>query len=89
MDNDFTSLFFVAQSLMTLQALYGTIPYVYGKGDCAKVTNNFILQICHFTKMSSMFYDILCLYFCTLLRVVWSYVYSSLAHNAEKWYVNT
>ncbi|CAG5119015.1 unnamed protein product, partial [Candidula unifasciata] len=36
LDNDFTSLFFVAQSLMTLQALYGTIPYVYGKGDCAK-----------------------------------------------------
>ncbi|XP_035829204.1 vacuolar protein sorting-associated protein 33A isoform X2 [Aplysia californica] len=36
LQNDFTSMFFAAQSLMTLQALYGTIPYVYGKGDCAK-----------------------------------------------------
>lgn len=33
-------MFFAAQSLMTLQALYGTIPYIYGKGDCAKVTKN-------------------------------------------------
>ncbi|XP_059169291.1 vacuolar protein sorting-associated protein 33A-like isoform X2 [Physella acuta] len=36
LENDFTSMFFAAQSLMTLQALYGTIPYIYGKGDCAK-----------------------------------------------------
>ena len=25
------------QSLMTLQALYGVIPNINGKGDCAKV----------------------------------------------------
>ncbi|KAH9503153.1 Vacuolar protein sorting-associated protein 33A [Bulinus truncatus] len=36
LENDFTSMFYAAQSLMILQALYGTIPYVYGKGDCAK-----------------------------------------------------
>ncbi|KAK3771335.1 hypothetical protein RRG08_024291 [Elysia crispata] len=36
LENDFTSMFFAAQSLMTIQALYGSIPYIYGKGDCAK-----------------------------------------------------
>ncbi|XP_071092847.1 vacuolar protein sorting-associated protein 33A-like isoform X1 [Haliotis cracherodii] len=36
LDNDFTSMYYAAQSLMTLQALYGTIPYIHGKGDCAK-----------------------------------------------------
>ncbi|XP_025089148.1 vacuolar protein sorting-associated protein 33A-like isoform X2 [Pomacea canaliculata] len=35
-ENDFTSMFYVAQSLITLQALYGTIQYIHGKGDCAK-----------------------------------------------------
>lgn len=38
MENDFTSMFYVAQSLITLQALYGTIQYIHGKGDCAKVS---------------------------------------------------
>ncbi|KAK0047696.1 vacuolar protein sorting-associated protein 33A isoform X1 [Biomphalaria pfeifferi] len=36
LENDFTCLFYAAQSLMILQALYGTIPYIYGKGDGAK-----------------------------------------------------
>ncbi|CAL1537718.1 unnamed protein product [Lymnaea stagnalis] len=36
LENDFTCMFFAAQSLMILQALYGTIPYISGKGDCAK-----------------------------------------------------
>ena len=37
LENDFTSMYYAAQSLMTLQALYGTIQYIHGKGDCAKV----------------------------------------------------
>ncbi|XP_070204559.1 vacuolar protein sorting-associated protein 33A-like isoform X1 [Littorina saxatilis] len=36
LENDFTSMYYAAQSLMTLQALYGTIQYIHGKGDCAK-----------------------------------------------------
>ncbi|XP_076434715.1 vacuolar protein sorting-associated protein 33A-like [Babylonia areolata] len=35
-ENDYTSMYYAAQSLMTLQALYGTIQYIHGKGDCAK-----------------------------------------------------
>lgn len=31
-------MFYVAQSLMTLQFLYGIIPNIQGKGDCAKVS---------------------------------------------------
>ena len=38
LENDYTSMYYAAQSLMTLQALYGTIQYIHGKGDCAKVT---------------------------------------------------
>jgi hypothetical protein len=37
LENDHTSMFYVAQSLMTLQFLYGIIPNINGKGDCAKV----------------------------------------------------
>ncbi|XP_041347888.1 vacuolar protein sorting-associated protein 33A-like [Gigantopelta aegis] len=36
LENDFTSMFYAAQSLMTIQSLYGVIPYIFGKGDCAK-----------------------------------------------------
>ena len=36
-DGDQTSLSFVARSLVTLQQLCGTIPSVYGLGNCAKV----------------------------------------------------
>ena len=37
LENDQTSMFHVAKSLMSVQALYGIIPNIYGKGDCAKV----------------------------------------------------
>jgi hypothetical protein len=37
LQNDFTSMHYAAQSLMTLQSLYGVIPNICGKGDCAKV----------------------------------------------------
>lgn len=38
-ENDFTTLHQVANSLMTLQALYGVIPHILGKGEMsAKVT---------------------------------------------------
>ncbi|KAJ7387414.1 Vacuolar protein sorting-associated protein 33A [Desmophyllum pertusum] len=36
LENDFTSLFYVANSLMTLQTLYGTIPKIYAKGTMSK-----------------------------------------------------
>ena len=38
LENDWTSMFHTAKSLMTLQALYGIIPNIYGKGQCAKVS---------------------------------------------------
>lgn len=38
LENDQTSLYHTAKGLMTLQALYGTIPQIYGKGDCARVS---------------------------------------------------
>ena len=37
LENDYTTMYYAAQSLMTLQALYGVIPNINGKGDCAKV----------------------------------------------------
>lgn len=38
LENDQTSLYHTAKGLMTLQALYGTIPHIYGKGECARVS---------------------------------------------------
>ncbi|GIZ02713.1 vacuolar protein sorting-associated protein 33A [Caerostris extrusa] len=35
-DNDMTSMHYVAKALMTIQAVYGIIPNIYGKGKCAK-----------------------------------------------------
>ncbi|CAL1280864.1 unnamed protein product [Larinioides sclopetarius] len=35
-DNDLTSMHYVAKALMTIQAVYGIIPNIYGKGKCAK-----------------------------------------------------
>ena len=32
-----TSMFYAAQSLVMLQTLYGIIPNIHGKGECAKV----------------------------------------------------
>ncbi|CAI5797213.1 sorting-associated 33A [Podarcis lilfordi] len=36
LENDQTSLYHAAKGLMTLQALYGTIPQIFGKGECAR-----------------------------------------------------
>jgi len=41
-EGDQTSVSFVARSLVTLQQLYGTIPTMYGLGDCAKVCTNML-----------------------------------------------
>uniref|UniRef100_A0A2K6U070 VPS33A core subunit of CORVET and HOPS complexes n=1 Tax=Saimiri boliviensis boliviensis TaxID=39432 RepID=A0A2K6U070_SAIBB len=37
LEGDQTSLYHAAKGLMTLQALYGTIPQIFGKGECARV----------------------------------------------------
>ena len=37
MEDDYTSLFYIANSLMTLQTLYGTIPKSFAKGEMSKV----------------------------------------------------
>ncbi|XP_026980708.1 vacuolar protein sorting-associated protein 33A isoform X3 [Sagmatias obliquidens] len=39
LESDQTSLYHAAKGLMTLQALYGTIPQIFGKGECARVRN--------------------------------------------------
>ncbi|KAL3857445.1 hypothetical protein ACJMK2_012115 [Sinanodonta woodiana] len=44
-ENDLTSMFYAAQSLMTLQSLYGIIPNIYGKGDCAKHVVEMMLRM--------------------------------------------
>ncbi|XP_030893869.1 vacuolar protein sorting-associated protein 33A [Leptonychotes weddellii] len=36
LESDQTSLYHAAKGLMTLQALYGTIPQIFGKGECAR-----------------------------------------------------
>ena len=48
LENDQTSMFHVAKALMSVQALYGIIPNIYGKGDCAKVCSVFSVsgQLC-------------------------------------------
>lgn len=33
-------MFYAAKALMKMQALYGVIPNIYGKGHCAKVSKN-------------------------------------------------
>ncbi|WAR01544.1 VP33A-like protein [Mya arenaria] len=38
LENDMTSMFHAAQSLITIQSLYGIIPNIDGKGECAKIT---------------------------------------------------
>ncbi len=35
--DDYTHLFHIAKSIMTLQTLYGIIPNIYGKGKCSRV----------------------------------------------------
>lgn len=45
LQGDQTSMFHVARSLMKLQALYGVIPHVYGKGDCSRQVTDMILRM--------------------------------------------
>ncbi|XP_078410262.1 vacuolar protein sorting-associated protein 33A isoform X1 [Cetorhinus maximus] len=45
LENDQTILFHVAKGLMTLQALYGTIPQIFGKGECARLVANMMLRM--------------------------------------------
>ncbi|KAG2470494.1 VP33A protein, partial [Polypterus senegalus] len=45
LENDQTSLYHAAKGLMTLQALYGTIPQIYGKGECARHVANMMLRM--------------------------------------------
>ncbi|XP_043924530.1 vacuolar protein sorting-associated protein 33A [Protopterus annectens] len=45
LENDQTSLYHAAKGLMTLQALFGTIPQIFGKGDCARHVANMMLRM--------------------------------------------
>ncbi|CAM4534269.1 hypothetical protein PO909_025130 [Leuciscus waleckii] len=45
LENDQTSLYHAAKGLMTLQALYGTIPQIFGKGECARHVANMMLRM--------------------------------------------
>eukprot|EP01137_Pigoraptor_chileana_P014765 Opistho-2@69810 len=45
LDGDRTSLFYVARALMKLQAMYGTIPQIFGKGSCAKTVAEMLVRM--------------------------------------------
>uniref|UniRef100_A0A674CQ49 VPS33A core subunit of CORVET and HOPS complexes n=1 Tax=Salmo trutta TaxID=8032 RepID=A0A674CQ49_SALTR len=45
LESDQTSLYHTAKGLMTLQALYGTIPQIFGKGECARHVANMMLRM--------------------------------------------
>ncbi|KAK5579940.1 hypothetical protein RB653_009629 [Dictyostelium firmibasis] len=45
LDGDRTSLFHVAKSLMKLQAMFGTIPIVKGKGHCSRLVMDMIVRM--------------------------------------------
>ncbi|XP_029426745.1 LOW QUALITY PROTEIN: vacuolar protein sorting-associated protein 33A-like [Rhinatrema bivittatum] len=45
LENDQTSLYHAAKGLMTLQALYGTIPQIIGKGECARHVVNMMIRM--------------------------------------------
>ncbi|XP_055963142.1 vacuolar protein sorting-associated protein 33A [Sorex fumeus] len=45
LDSDQTSLYHAAKGLMTLQALYGTIPQIFGKGECARQVANMMIRM--------------------------------------------
>lgn len=45
LENDQTSLYHAAKGLMTLQALYGTIPQIFGKGECARHVANMMMRM--------------------------------------------
>ncbi|KAK2161895.1 hypothetical protein LSH36_108g07122 [Paralvinella palmiformis] len=42
---DYTALFFAAKALMTIQALYGIIPNIYGKGENAKYVTEYLMRM--------------------------------------------
>ena len=44
LENDLTSLFYVANSVMTLQTLYGVIPRIFAKGDMSKVLEDLLFK---------------------------------------------
>jgi vacuolar protein sorting-associated protein 33A len=44
-ENDCTSLFYVARSLMKLQCMFGLIPNVKGKGECAQQVKDMMLRM--------------------------------------------
>ncbi|EGC32075.1 hypothetical protein DICPUDRAFT_155993 [Dictyostelium purpureum] len=45
LDGEKTSLFWVAKSLMKLQAMFGTIPIVKGKGQCSRLVMDMIVRM--------------------------------------------
>ncbi|XP_045606207.1 vacuolar protein sorting-associated protein 33A [Procambarus clarkii] len=45
LDSDPTSLFLVAQALMTIQGIFGLIPNIYGKGPAAKQIYDLMVQM--------------------------------------------
>ncbi|XP_039660453.1 vacuolar protein sorting-associated protein 33A [Perca fluviatilis] len=45
LENDQTSLYHTAKGLMTLQALYGTIPQIYGKASACQHVANMMLRM--------------------------------------------
>lgn len=44
LESDLTSMYFVANSLMMIQALFGVIPKIYGKGELAKHVTDILLR---------------------------------------------
>ncbi|XP_052800544.1 vacuolar protein sorting-associated protein 33A-like isoform X4 [Mya arenaria] len=45
LENDMTSMFHAAQSLITIQSLYGIIPNIDGKGECAKHVVDMMMRL--------------------------------------------
>ncbi|GBB83477.1 hypothetical protein RclHR1_01020018 [Rhizophagus clarus] len=45
LDGDYTSIYYAARALMKLQAKFGLIPRVIGKGDCAKHLADMLLRM--------------------------------------------
>lgn len=54
LENDQTSLYHTAKGLMTLQALYGTIPQIYGKGECARVSVKCMMSIVLLVQLNAL-----------------------------------
>ncbi|XP_065831438.1 vacuolar protein sorting-associated protein 33A-like [Oscarella lobularis] len=45
LEGDLTSMYYVARSLIFLQSLYGIIPRIYGKGQCARQVADIMLRM--------------------------------------------